>query len=64
MIKPRRKGPSLSAAIAALKEPVEDSDDENDENMDAEGDGPMWQLFDQLYNTANASGKKIMSFFI
>lgn len=58
-IKPKRKGPSLSAATAALKEPIEESDDEIDENMDTDGGGPMWQLFDQLYNTANASGKLI-----
>lgn len=56
--KPRRKGPSLSAQTAATKEPVEESDDENDEQMDTDGDdGPLWQLFDQLYNSANSSGK-------
>lgn len=58
---------SLSAAIAALKEPVEESDDDNDDSMETDSrDGPMWQLFDQLYNTANASGKfprpRIMGF--
>lgn len=42
--------------VAALKEPAEDSDDENDDNMETEGDGPLWQLFDQLYNAPNASG--------
>ena len=41
--------------VAALKEPVE-SDEENDDNIETEGDGPLWQLFDQLYNAANASG--------
>lgn len=55
--KPKRKGISLSAATAALKEPVDDSDDDNDDNMETDGDGPLWQLFDQLYNTANASGE-------
>ncbi|KAG4079697.1 hypothetical protein HA402_009083 [Bradysia odoriphaga] len=53
--KPKRKGISLSAATAALKEPVDDSDDDNDDSMETDGDGPLWQLFDQLYNTANAS---------
>lgn len=42
--------------VAALKEPVEGSDDENDENIETEGDGPLWHLFDQLYNSPNASG--------
>lgn len=55
--KPKRKGISLSAATAALKEPVDDSDDDNDDSMETDGDGPLWQLFDQLYNTANASGE-------
>lgn len=43
--------------VAALREPLEDSDDDNEDNMEAEGDGPLWQLFDQLHNTANAAGK-------
>lgn len=55
--KTRKRGQSLSAMVAALKEPVEDSDDENDENVETDGDGPLWQLFDQLYNAPNASGK-------
>lgn len=64
--KPKRKGMSLSAATAALKEPVDDSDDDNDDSMETDGDGPLWQLFDQLYNTANASGKSLGgdSFFL
>lgn len=53
--KTRKRGQSLSAMIAALKEAVEDSDDDNDENVETEGDGPLWQLFDQLYNAPNAS---------
>lgn len=58
VIKPKRKGQSLSAAIAALKEPIEESDDDNDDSMETDSrDGPMWQLFDQLYNAANASGR-------
>lgn len=56
-MKTKRRGQSLSATIAALKETVEDSDDETDGNVETDGDGPMWQLFDQLYNTANSSGK-------
>lgn len=55
----RKRGQSLSAMVAALREPVEDSDDDNEDNMEAEGDGPLWQLFDQLHNAANASGKLI-----
>lgn len=43
--------------VAALKEPVEDSDDDNDDGMETEGDGPLWQLFDQLYNASNSSGE-------
>ena len=42
--------------VAALKEPVEDSDEENEDNVETDGDGPLWQLFDQLYNAANSSG--------
>ncbi|XP_055708043.1 protein polybromo-1 isoform X1 [Phlebotomus papatasi] len=54
-IKQKKRGHCLSAVTAALKEEPESSDDELDDNVDTEGDGPMWQLFDQLYNTANAS---------
>lgn len=42
--------------VAALKEPVEDSEDENEDNLETEGDGPLWKLFDQLYNSPNSSG--------
>lgn len=59
--KTRKRGQSLSAMVAALREPLEDSDDDNDDNMETEGDGPLWQLFDQLYNAANASGKFFLS---
>lgn len=62
-LKTKRRGQSMSATIAALKEPIEESDDENDDNIETEGDGPLWQLFDQLYNSANASGKKTLSLF-
>ncbi|XP_058446489.1 protein polybromo-1 isoform X2 [Malaya genurostris] len=51
-----RTGTSLSSMVAALKEEVESSDDELDDSMETEGDGPLWQLFDQLYNTANTNG--------
>lgn len=63
-IKIKRRGISLSAGIAALKEPIEESDDENDDNVETEGDGPLWQLFDQLYNSANATGMFRSSFRI
>ncbi|XP_038122175.1 protein polybromo-1 isoform X2 [Culex quinquefasciatus] len=50
------RGASLSAMVAALKEEAESSDDDLDDSMDTEGEGPLWQLFDQLYNTANTNG--------
>ncbi|XP_055539824.1 protein polybromo-1 isoform X1 [Wyeomyia smithii] len=50
-----RTGTSLSSMVAALKEEAESSDDELDDSMETEGDGPLWQLFDQLYNTANTN---------
>uniref|UniRef100_A0A1Q3F0S5 Putative chromatin remodeling complex rsc subunit rsc1/polybromo n=1 Tax=Culex tarsalis TaxID=7177 RepID=A0A1Q3F0S5_CULTA len=51
------RGASLSAMVAALKEEAESSDDELlEDSMDTEGEGPLWQLFDQLYNTANTNG--------
>lgn len=52
----KKRTPNLSAITAALKEAAESSEDEQDENIETEGDGPLWQLFDQLYNTANSSG--------
>lgn len=52
---PKKKGTTYSGMVAALKEEVESSDEELDE-LDEEGGGPMWQLFDQIYNTANAAG--------
>lgn len=55
-IKNRRKTQTLSAITAALKEEQDSSEEDLDDDMDTEGDGPLWQLFDQLYNTANASG--------
>uniref|UniRef100_A0A182MT35 Polybromo-1 n=1 Tax=Anopheles culicifacies TaxID=139723 RepID=A0A182MT35_9DIPT len=55
--KPLNRRPKLasSASVAALKEEIESSDDEFDDSMETEGDGPLWQLFDQLYNTANTN---------
>lgn len=61
-LKTKRRGQSLSATMAAMKEPVEESDDDNDDNVDTEGDGPLWQLFDQLYNSANSAGKQFNAF--
>lgn len=46
--------------VAALKaiDCQENSDDENDTNtdMDTDGDGPLFALFNSLYNAPNASG--------
>ncbi|KFB53399.1 AGAP001099-PA-like protein [Anopheles sinensis] len=55
--KPTVKRPrtASSAAVAALKEEIESSDDDLDDSMETDGDGPLWQLFDQLYNTANTN---------
>ncbi|EDV30236.1 uncharacterized protein Dana_GF23180 [Drosophila ananassae] len=41
-----------SAAIAALKEEVDSSDDEE---TSKKGEGPMWALFDHLYNAPGTS---------
>lgn len=54
--KTRKRGQSLSAMVAALKEPPENSEDEIEDNMDTDGDGPLFDLFDQLYNAPNSSG--------
>lgn len=56
--KTRKRGQSLSAMVAALKEQVEDSDDDNEDTMETDGDGPLWQLFDQLYNAPSSSSGK------
>uniref|UniRef100_A0A182Q1C5 Polybromo-1 n=1 Tax=Anopheles farauti TaxID=69004 RepID=A0A182Q1C5_9DIPT len=55
--KPSGKRPrsASSVTVAALKEEIESSDDDLDDSMETEGDGPLWQLFDQLYNTANTN---------
>lgn len=54
----RRGVPALSAITAALKENVESSVDEV-EDEDVEAEGPMWQLFDILYNAAASNGMSI-----
>uniref|UniRef100_A0AAG5D381 Polybromo-1 n=1 Tax=Anopheles atroparvus TaxID=41427 RepID=A0AAG5D381_ANOAO len=51
----KRRRSASSAIVAALKEEIESSDDDLDDSMETEGDGPLWQLFDQLYNTANTN---------
>ncbi|XP_058063027.1 protein polybromo-1 [Anopheles bellator] len=51
----KRTRSTSSAMVAALKEEIESSDDDLDDSMETEGDGPLWQLFDQLYNTANSN---------
>uniref|UniRef100_A0A6E8VEF4 Polybromo-1 n=1 Tax=Anopheles coluzzii TaxID=1518534 RepID=A0A6E8VEF4_ANOCL len=55
--KPPLKRPrqASSAMVAALKEEIDTSDDDFDDSIETEGDGPLWQLFDQLYNTANTN---------
>ncbi|XP_064554339.1 protein polybromo-1 [Drosophila montana] len=51
--KPVRRLKNLSsAAIAALKEEVDSSDDEE---TSKKGEGPMWALFDHLYNAPGTS---------
>uniref|UniRef100_A0A182PR37 Polybromo-1 n=1 Tax=Anopheles epiroticus TaxID=199890 RepID=A0A182PR37_9DIPT len=51
----KRPRQAYSAMVAALKEEIESSDDDFDDSIETEGDGPLWQLFDQLYNTANTN---------
>ncbi|XP_053671633.1 protein polybromo-1 [Anopheles nili] len=51
----KRPRTASSAMVAALKEEIESSDDDLDDSMETEGDGPLWQIFDQLYNTANTN---------
>ncbi|XP_002020207.2 protein polybromo-1 [Drosophila persimilis] len=48
----RRLKSLSSAVIAALKEKVESSDDEE---TSKKGEGPMWALFDYLYNAPGTS---------
>lgn len=42
--------------VAALKEPVQESEDENEGSAETENDGPLYQLFDALYNETNSLG--------
>lgn len=58
--KPKKRGQSLSAIMAAMKEPLEDSDDEIVETGDFGGGGPFWQLFDHLYNSASSTGMALI----
>ncbi|XP_075148339.1 protein polybromo [Haematobia irritans] len=52
-VKPTKRPKSVtSAAIAALKEEVDSSDDEE---TNKKGEGPMWALFDHLYNAPGFS---------
>lgn len=51
-----------SAACAALKEDLETSEEEMDDLDDETQTGPLWQLFDNLYNQSS-SGKSINSSF-
>lgn len=59
----KRKNTTYSGMVAALKEEAESSDEEMDD-LDTDGAGPMWQLFDQIYNTANAAGELGFCFYI
>lgn len=61
----RRRGrpTSYSATCAALKENLDTS--EEDEEMDDEGQtGPLWQLFDNLYNQSGSGALKFLIRFI
>ncbi|CAD6994057.1 unnamed protein product [Ceratitis capitata] len=52
-VKPSRRIKNLSsAAISAMKEDVDSSDDEE---TSKKGEGPMWALFDHLYNAPGSS---------
>ncbi|XP_070490389.1 protein polybromo-1 isoform X5 [Chironomus tepperi] len=47
---------SYSAACAALKEELDSSEEEMDEMDDETQTGPLWQLFDNLYNQSSSDG--------
>lgn len=56
----RGRSTSYSAACAALKENLDTS--EEDEEMDDEGQsGPLWQLFDNLYNQSGSGALAFIS---
>ena len=59
----KRRGISISATVAALKDEPESSTDDDGES-EKKGEGPMWQLFDHLFNSASASGKKAADYTI
>lgn len=52
----RGRAVSHSAACAALKEEIDSSEEEIDDLDDEKQTGPLWQLFDNLYNQSS-SGK-------
>lgn len=54
---------NYSAACAALKEELETSEEEMDEMDDETQSGPLWQLFDNLYNQASSGELKIYFYF-
>lgn len=60
---PRGRGRpmSYSAACAALKEELDSSEEEMEEMDDESQTGPLWQLFDNLYNQAS-SGEFFLCF--
>lgn len=53
---------SYSAACAALKEELDSSEEEMDEMDDETQTGPLWQLFDNLYN--QSSSGKVFFFYV
>ena len=57
-----RTAQSYSAMTAQLKEEPESSDEE----MEIDGDqtGPLWKLFDELYNQASTSGLTFLELFL
>lgn len=52
-----------SAACAALKEELETSEEEMDELDDETQTGPLWQLFDNLYNQSSSGELTLPSVF-
>lgn len=59
----RGRGIVHSAACAALKEELETSEEEMDDMDDETQTGPLWQLFDNLYNQSS-SGKSNAPFVL
>lgn len=52
-----------SAACAALKEELDTSEDEMDDLDDETQTGPLWQLFDNLYNQSSSGEVHLKTFF-